>query len=221
MNNRRVPSPLSIDYCSDGWPAPAFVPPDPLHAWDSVLWARWGSGAPADVALHCFVEDWRFETAWRRPELTVPPALLAGIVVAPDFSIAWTDPEPWALHQVWRSRCVGEYWRRHGVTVIPVLQWGGPQTFPACARGIRRGSLVAVRGPSVACATPAMAVQNEEPLQRWFQGAEYLNDVLRPGAVLQFGSVRGSEVWACPVVSIPLFSRAVRRLRKAPACWTG
>lgn len=218
---RRVPSPLSLDYGADGWPAPAFVAPEPLHAWDALLWARWGSGAPANVALHCFVEDWRFETSWRRPELTVPPALLAGIVVAPDFSIAWTDPEPWAAHQVWRSRCVGEFWRRHGVMVIPVLQWGGPHTFAACARGIRRGSLVAVRGPSVAWAkTPRGAVQPEEP-ERWVQGAQFLRSVLCPGAVLQFGNVLGADVWQCPVVSIPLFSRAVRRLRKAQECSTG
>ncbi len=218
---RRVPGPLPLVYGADGWPAPAFIRPDPLQQWDSLLWARWGSGAPAGVALHCFVEDWRFETAWRRPELTVSPALLAGIVVAPDFSISWSDPEPWAAHQVWRSRSVGHFWAAHGAVVVPVLQWGGPQTWPACARGIRPGSVVAVRGPSVACGRSPTggAVQTEGPHleglhDRWLQGANYLQRVLNPGSVIQFGNSYGSEVWQCRVFTVPLFSRAARRLRK-------
>lgn len=225
---RRVPGPLPIHYCPDGWPEPAFVSPEPLQDWSALLWARWGSGAPSGVALHCFTDDWRFETTWRRPELAVSPALLAGIVVAPDFSIAWSDPLAWAEHQVWRSRCVGEFLRRHGVVVIPVLQWGGPSTFSVCARGIRLGSVVAVRGPSVACAKHTVwAVQNEEPqepeilISRWREGACWLQHLLQPAVVIQFGNALGSEVWRCRTYSVPLFSRAVRRFGSRSACSTG
>ena len=67
------------------------------------------------------------------------------------------------------------------MVVVPVLQWGSPESFPLCARGIRPGSVVAVRGPQrgTECA--------------WLDGAHYMLNTVRPALVLHFGNKL--EIW--------------------------
>jgi hypothetical protein len=68
------------------------------------------------------------------------------------------------------------YWQEYGVFVVPVLQWGCPNSFPICARGIRPGSVVAVRGPQ----------RGTE--YAWLDGARYMQEALQPSLVLHFGN---------------------------------
>jgi hypothetical protein len=154
--------------------------PDNLP-WDAYTWGRFGSGGYAQ-ARHCFVDDWRLEHLWRRFGQGLAKALDAGIITAPDFTIDSHFPLELVQYQVWRSRVLTHYWQEYGVPfVIPVLQWGCPASFPLCARGIRPGSVVAVRGPQrgTECA--------------WLDGARFMQSTLQPSLVLHFGNKL--EIW--------------------------
>jgi hypothetical protein len=153
--------------------------PDVLP-WQAYRWGRFGSGGAAD-ARHCFVDDWRLEHLWRRFGQGLAKVLDAGIVTAPDFTIDHDFPLELVQYQIWRSRVLTTYWQEYGVFVVPVLQWGCPNSFPICARGIRPGSVVAVRGPQrgTECA--------------WLDGARYMQEALQPSLVLHFGNKL--EMW--------------------------
>ncbi len=148
--------------------------PDALP-WHLLQWGRFGSGGSAE-ARHCFVDDWRLEHLWRRPGQGLAKALDAGIITAPDFTIEQSFPLELVQYQVWRSRVLSLYWQEYDVYVVPVLQWGCPESFPICARGIRPGSVVAVRGPQrgTECA--------------WLDGARYMQLAVKPSLVLHFGN---------------------------------
>ena len=153
--------------------------PDALP-WQSFRWGRFGSGGIAD-ARHCFVDDWRLEHLWRRFGQGLAKVLDAGIVTAPDFTIDQDFPLELVQYQIWRSRVLTTYWQEYGVFVVPVLQWGCPDSFPICAQGIQPGSVVAVRGPQrgTECA--------------WLDGARYMQTALQPSLVLHFGNKL--ELW--------------------------
>lgn len=153
--------------------------PDVLP-WQSYRWGRFGSGGTAD-ARHCFVDDWRLEHLWRRFGQGLAKVLDAGIVTAPDFTIDQDFPLELVQYQIWRSRVLTVYWQEYGVCVVPVLQWGCPDSFPICARGIRPGSVVAVRGPQrgTECA--------------WLDGARFMQIFIQPSLVLHFGNKL--EIW--------------------------
>lgn len=148
--------------------------------WRDIRWGRLGAGGHVD-ARHCFVDDYRLEHLWRRPGQGLVKAIDAATITAPDFTIDESFPAELVQYQVWRSRVLAAYWQEYGVTVIPVLQWGCPESFPLCARGIAQGSVVAVRGPQRGTES------------KWVIGAQYMLDRIQPQLVLHFG--RKSDVW--------------------------
>lgn len=99
---------------------------------------RWKAGP-----LHTFVDDYRQELFWRRPEEGLLVAIAAGVAVAPDFTSYTDDPQVWRVYQAWRSACVAAYWADHGVRVLPVVSFRS-----GCARWVEEGSWWAVRSPA-------------------------------------------------------------------------
>lgn len=99
---------------------------------------RWSAGP-----LHTFVDDFRQEFFWRRPEEGLIVALSAGVCTAPDFTVWVDDPPEWAQYQGWRSAVVASYWSTYGVRVLPVVSFGS-----GVGRYVGPGSTWAVRGPS-------------------------------------------------------------------------
>lgn len=94
--------------------------------------------------FHTFVDDYRQEVFWRRPEEGLLRALASGVCVAPDFTVWPDDPPEWAAYQAWRSALVAGYWLAAGVEVLPVVSFRG-----GCVRHVRAGSWWAIRGPAV------------------------------------------------------------------------
>lgn len=104
---------------------------------------RWNGGG----ALHTFVDDWRQEFFWRRPQEGRLVASLARIVTAPDFTVWNDDPQTIREYQAWRSAVVGAYWRQVGVKVLPVISFNS-----GAERYVRPHSTWAIRGPRPAAA---------------------------------------------------------------------
>lgn len=142
--------------------------------------------------FHCFTDDHRLESIWRSETLRTEKA--AGrVCTSPDFSIFLGDPLPFAQFQAWRSKIVGAKWEKAGAIVIPTVQFGGEETWPVCVQGVRRGSVLAIRGPGRGI-DPGI----------WRAACEYWQEAVQPSAVIQFGRKGGIEAWKCPVVFRPL-----------------
>ena len=167
--------PLHLEYYH---PFSVYCSPD--HDFESLSWGRFGSGGKYD-ARHTFVDDWRLEHLWRCFGEGLAKAILAHVITAPDFTIETTFPFELVQYQVWRSRVLTLYWQEYGVVVVPVLQWGSPSSYSLCSQGIRKGSVVAVRGPQRGseCA--------------WLDGAWYMQRAIQPSLVLHFGNKL--EIW--------------------------
>ena len=146
-------------------------PTDIPKTWDSWAHFRGSEG------VHFFTEDRRFErlATWRGlgKQWGRVPAFYDW-ACGPDFSIYWDTPREVAAYQIWRARTVEEAWREVGVTVIPVAQWGGPQTWPEVGNGINGGPVV-VRAPTV------------RDLPRWRKGWEVFQEKTKPELVIVFG----------------------------------
>lgn len=100
--------------------------------------------ADSDAAVHFFLDDYRFETVWTKPERALSRAQSVGGALTPDFSL-WRDmPLSMQLWQVYRSRWCGAWLAEHHVRVIPTISWSTAESFPFAFLGVEAGSIVAV-----------------------------------------------------------------------------
>ncbi|HCY83944.1 MAG TPA: hypothetical protein DHV36_02285 [Desulfobacteraceae bacterium] len=133
--------------------------------------------------IHCYTDDYRFESIWRKPELSLKRVLDLNLVIAPDFSVYPDAPaivNRWQLH---RSLAVFSYWQNMGVRVIPSISWVSSEQIHQ-DRDLYPGfSTIAVRCPT------------REYLATWYSGAETIRDLVRPTTVLHFGTSLGIDVW--------------------------
>lgn len=139
---------------------------------------RWKSGP-----LHTFVDDYRQEFFWRRPEEGLLTAMVAGCATAPDFTVWNDDPEPWREYQAFRSALLASFWQSAGVDVFPVV------SFRTSVAHVLPGSLWAVRGP---------AAQN---VDGWLVDIEQHFSRAEPAGYVVFGRCPESLKNLCPVVS--------------------
>ncbi|MEV6967579.1 DUF4417 domain-containing protein [Hamadaea sp. NPDC051192] len=94
--------------------------------------------------VHFFLDDYRFETVWTKPERPLTRLQRVGTALTPDFSL-WRDmPLAMQLWQVYRARWCGAWMAAHGLHIIPTISWSTPDTFDFAFAGIAPESLVAV-----------------------------------------------------------------------------
>jgi hypothetical protein len=96
------------------------------------------------TAVHFFLDDYRFEVLWSKPERGLSRCCSVGAALTPDFSLYRNMPLAMQLWQVYRSRWCGAWLAYHGVRVVPTVSWSTPDTYPFAFAGIPTGSVVAV-----------------------------------------------------------------------------
>lgn len=96
------------------------------------------------VGVHFFLDDYRFERVYRRPDRYIPALSRFDFVLTPDFSLYCDLPRWRLIESVAHSRWCGNYWQEKGLKVIPTVSWGWPDSFGFCFEGIAPGSTVAV-----------------------------------------------------------------------------
>jgi hypothetical protein len=142
--------------------------------------------AGADAAVHFFLDDYRFETVWTKPERGLSRICSVGAALTPDFSL-WRDMPPvMQMWQVYRSRWCGAWLAYHGVRVIPTVSWSTVDSYPFAFAGIAPGSVVAVSTVGTvreATARDLFAAGYAEMLSR-----------LRPSMVLVYGQPPTEQV---------------------------
>lgn len=126
--------------------APTDYAPEVLAAWHD---PKGRAEAIDRGALHFFLDDYRFERVWARPEAALDRVREVGAALTPDFSLWLEMPLAAQLWQVYRARWVGAFWQEHGITAIPTAAWSTPESFDFCFDGIAVGGTVAVSSVGV------------------------------------------------------------------------
>ncbi|PLS26024.1 DUF4417 domain-containing protein [Bifidobacterium parmae] len=131
------------------------------------------------AGVHFFVDDYQFERVWRHPERYVRVLSRFQCVLTPDFSLYRDMPLAQQLHNVYRSRLIGAYWQRHGLNVIPTLQWSTAESHSFAFDGLPRRSVVAVSTVGV--------LADHEASRLWTLGMREALRRLEPRLVLLYG----------------------------------
>lgn len=151
------------------------IVPDRLVAYND----RWAceNAKPGD-AVHFFLDDYRFETLWSRPNQSISRLKRVGVSLTPDFSLWREMPLAMQLWQVYRSRWCGCWMQFHGVPSIPTVSWSTSPSFDFCFAGIPKGSTVAIS---------TVGVRDDNAKRSFARGVEELLFQLEPGMVLCYG----------------------------------
>nr|WP_221376886.1 DUF4417 domain-containing protein [Actinoplanes polyasparticus] len=153
------------------------------------------AAGPAD-AVHFFLDDYRFETVWTKPERGLSRCASVGSALTPDFSLWTTMPLVMQQWQVYRSRWCGAWLLAHGVTVIPTVSWSTPDSYPFAFAGIAPGSIVAVSTVGI--------VRDREARTLFADGYAAMCNRIRPSLVLVYGTALPTcTVGDTPVRSYP------------------
>ena len=147
-------------------------------------------------AVHFFLDDYRFETVWTKPERPLSRLTRVGMALSPDFSL-WRDmPLVMQQWQVYRSRWCAAWMALHGIRVIPTVSWSTPGSYDFAFTGIATGSLVTVSTVGIL----------RDPAARDLFTAGYTQMLtrIRPACVLIYGAAPPAEVTAgTPVICYP------------------
>lgn len=94
--------------------------------------------------VHFFIDDYRFETLFDKPERSFDRLAQYSFLLTPDYSL-YADMPLWRqLENVAKNRWVGAYWQSKGLTVVPTISWSTPRSYEFCFEGVEKGGTVAV-----------------------------------------------------------------------------
>ncbi len=154
--------------------------PENLAAWN--MHRHRDYAALTGGALHFFLDDYRFETAWSAPERLLPRVQAVGAALTPDFSL-WRDmPRATQVFNTYRKNWCGAYWQANGINVIPTACWGAADTYDFCYEGIPSQATVAVS---------AIGIRSNEIDKTLFRdGLQELVRRTDPKLLLSYGQLR-------------------------------
>jgi hypothetical protein len=171
--------------------APCLFVPEMLAAWHDP--AQRATAANGGGALHFFIDDYRFEKVWSRPQSTYERVAEVGAALSPDFSM-WRDmPKAMQIWQVYRSRWCAAFWQHLGVDVIPTVTWGSEGTYDFAFDGLPKRSHLAI----------SMVGVRKEGRGLFEEGCKAMVSVCDPALVLCYGKL-GTDI-GCAVREYPTF----------------
>lgn len=161
---------------------------------------------PFEVAVHFFLEDYRFEPVWSTPRKGASYVRGVGAALSPDFSLYRDWPLALQVFNVYRNRWCGAYWDSLGVKVIPTISWSDEDSYSFCFLGVEEGSAVAISSVGV-------DLSNSEERRLFTAGCREMVERIRPEAVLLQAEVFPEELVAeCRLDTVDL--------RKHPPRWS-
>lgn len=168
---------VNIGDCEDEMPmlAPTQHIPDKLMGFN---YAK--SSEDTSAGLHFFIDDYQFERLWNSPRQYLDLLKKFDCVLTPDFSLYMDMPYPMQRWNIYRSRALGVWWQRQGITVIPTLSWSDEYSYEFCFDGIPKRSVVAVSTVGV--------MQDKRAKEHFFSGLNVALELLEPKCLLLYGA---------------------------------
>jgi len=180
--------------------APLSYTPDWIAPYRTRIRTKHGM---SNGAVHFFLDDYRFETVWSRPQKALQYLRRFNTLLTPDFSLYPGWPLALQLWNVYRSRWCGAYWGSLGFRVIPTVSWAGKESFSFCFAGITRHSMVAIS---------AVGVRRSDERQFTFGFHEMLKQIM-PVRVLCHGKLPDNLAGLVETVSYPTRWEGIQRVR--------
>ena len=153
---------------------PVHVVPERLLGFN---YARTSSDYGA--CIHFFLDDYQFERCWNRPEDNIRVLSKFAACLTPDFSLYRDMPRALMLWNVYRSRLFGQMCQRAGLTVIPTIQYAGPETYDFAFDGIPHLSTVAISSVGI--------VRDKVAVDLFLRGFIEMHARIQPETVLFYG----------------------------------
>jgi len=155
---------------------PVFAPYSQLKADGQLSYPDLSKYPPESTIIHFYLDDWRFESAWRAHTETIQRLEKYYAVIAPDFSVHYGAQLPPNLFNVYRNRLMTRHWQDRGLKVIYCISWGLEDTFEYCFDGIPPNSIVSIKS----CGEFVMKGLQEA----WMAGFEQLCERLHPKQIV-------------------------------------
>lgn len=160
---------VNIEHCAGPLEMPVLKPvdasPEDMIGFNFCKTAKETEG----IGVHFCIDDYQFERVWNRPEEYLGLLRRFDCVVCPDFSVYLDMPYPMKLWNLYRSRALGNWWAREGITVVPNVTWSGLDSLDYCFEGIPRHSTIFISTVGVTRDKEARAIVKvgiEEALRR-------------------------------------------------------
>lgn len=115
-----------------------------INKWIEFEYAKNKRIKSSSEGVHCFQEDFKFESVWTFPDRYLDTLKNYACVCTPDFSTHINFPRAVQIFNHYRTQWIGAYWQVNGLTVIPTVQWSTPDSYEWCFDGMPKESIVAV-----------------------------------------------------------------------------
>ena len=164
--------------CEDNWwprLEPTYTIPKGLASFEVA-----GSWRHRDEFCHFFIDDYRFERIWDRPENYLEVLRRYAGVIMPDFSTYTDMPVPMQMWNVYRARALSHWWQQEGIDVIPNLMFSDEASYEWIFDGLPKYSMIAVSTVGV--------YRNPEYRKELVKGLEYACRKLEPAGLVMYGS---------------------------------
>lgn len=138
------------------------------------------SATEFDCGVHFCIDDYQFERVWNKPAEYLELLSKFQCVVCPDFSVYLDMPHPMKKWNIYRSRALGNYWARNGLTVVPNVTWSGKDSFEYCIDGVPKHSTVFLSTVGV--------TKDKSAREICLWGMKRMMKALEPSRVLLLGS---------------------------------
>lgn len=126
--------------------------------------------------IHFFTYDWNFETVYNKAEAALEKLDQYYALLTPDFSVYTDMPLVRQIDSVFKNRWCGAFWQKHGLTVIPTMEWGSPKSYEFCFEGVEQGSVVAVA-----------TYGRESHKGEFMEGYNKMLEIIKPSAIICYG----------------------------------
>jgi hypothetical protein len=146
------------------------------------LWRTKKLSAARGCTVAFYVDDYRLDPLWRRPEHYAKRLLDCGIntVIEVDFSTWRDDPLIVQAYNVYRMRALSRCWQSYGIRIIPNLAWADERSYAFCFEGIPIGA------PVVACECRT-AGQTDADRRMFLKGLSEAVRQVRPECIIVYG----------------------------------
>ena len=130
---------------------------------------------------HFYEDDYLFERLWRNPKKYLPILQRYNGVILPDFSLYRDMPFVMQLWNIYRSRAIGCWLQRNGITIIPNIRYGDKRTYRICCDGISKGGVIAVGSHGT--------LKNKEDRRIFAEGLSVVVSRIHPRVIVVYGFV--------------------------------
>jgi len=153
---------------------------------DSILGFNYCMSTPElkkgeEPTVHFFLDDHEFERVWNYPARYYDLLKKFHGCFTPDFSLYSDYPMAVQLYNTFRNRCVGVWWQKQGIKVIPTIGWGTEETFDFCFDGVEPGGTVVV-------ATRGVMREGADVREAFKAGYKEMMERLEPKLIYVYGS---------------------------------